>query len=213
VCTSHFAARAGLDEFAEITRPRRTSRPAAGRRGSGLVSELCDSLHEPATCLTAVVALAATLPDAAIIELVMLSRLIHTVSYLTKALHLPLEDFAARFFTLWPTHEGPFHEPIRPTALHHHKRAFVWRVEQAPVNPSFYATAFRTRIFVAASDGAAGDCGVSRARAGSSGYGRTTTRTSRGVRHRAADGDLVACSTTTLSRCRLRCHDWGAIVV
>jgi alkylhydroperoxidase family enzyme len=63
-----------------------------------LVLELCDSLHDTNNVADPLwAALASHFTEAAIIELVMLVGFYHTVSYLTAALRLPLEDFAARF--------------------------------------------------------------------------------------------------------------------
>jgi len=63
-----------------------------------LILELCDSLHDANDVDDRLwAALAAHFTEAAIIELVMLVGSYHTVSYLTAALRLPLEDFAARF--------------------------------------------------------------------------------------------------------------------
>lgn len=63
-----------------------------------LLLRLCDELHEGATVSDGLwEALAARFSGEAIMELLLLAGFYRTVSYLTNALHLPLEQFAARF--------------------------------------------------------------------------------------------------------------------
>jgi alkylhydroperoxidase family enzyme len=61
---------------------------------------LCDALHRDCTIDDALwQALKADFSDEAILELLMLAGFYRTVSYLTNALRLPLEPYAARFST------------------------------------------------------------------------------------------------------------------
>lgn len=63
-----------------------------------LLLKLCDELHQTCTLSDALwQALRAVHPEEALLELLMLAGFYRTVSYLTNALQLPLEAFAARF--------------------------------------------------------------------------------------------------------------------
>ena len=63
-----------------------------------LIIRLVDQLHETSTIDDALWAdLAAEFRDEQLIELIMLAGAYHMVSYLTNALRLPTEPYAARF--------------------------------------------------------------------------------------------------------------------
>lgn len=63
-----------------------------------LLIRLCDQLHASCNVDDALwAALAAALTEEALLELLLLAGFYRTVSYLTNALRLPLEPFAARF--------------------------------------------------------------------------------------------------------------------
>jgi len=66
----------------------------------GLILRLVDSLHETSTVGDALwAALKAEFSDEQLIELVVLTGFYHTISFVTNALAIPLEQSAARFAT------------------------------------------------------------------------------------------------------------------
>ena len=77
-----------------------TAKVRAGPRNDRILLRLCDALHRDCTVDDALwQALKADFSDEAILELLMLAGFYRTVSYLTNALQLPLEPYAARFST------------------------------------------------------------------------------------------------------------------
>jgi alkylhydroperoxidase family enzyme len=93
-----FAARAQLDGVQQKSLVHGGPEDKCWSAEDRLVLELCDSLHDTNAVDDPLWArLAAHFTEPAIIELIMLIGAYHTVSYLTAALRLPLEDFAARF--------------------------------------------------------------------------------------------------------------------
>jgi len=113
VCTSHFLQRApDSTKFSRTSLVHGDLTTAAVPR-IGWFSNCATACTKRATCLTPVVALAAHFTDAAIHRTRHLVGA-YTRSYLTKALHLRWKILQHAFFTLMPTHDGPFHEPIRP---------------------------------------------------------------------------------------------------
>ncbi len=93
-----FADRAGLDEAQRHSLARGSSDDPCWSPAERVLLQACDRLH--ATCdLDDALwkALRRVFSDAAIIEVLMLAGFYRTVSYLTNALRLPLEHYAARF--------------------------------------------------------------------------------------------------------------------
>jgi len=86
--------------------PRRCARPAcassprirASGRATGRILALCDALHERADVDDSLWrALETELAPAQIVELVVLAGFYHTVSFVTNALRIELEDGVPRF--------------------------------------------------------------------------------------------------------------------
>ena len=99
VHVAFFAKRAGLDA-AQLRSHRCTAAPsdACWSAEDALLIRFCDALHATATIDDALWAeLRAVFSEEAILELLLLAGFYRTVSYLTNALRLPLEPFAARF--------------------------------------------------------------------------------------------------------------------
>jgi alkylhydroperoxidase family enzyme len=98
VHVTFFAARAELNEAQQKSLVHGGPQDDCWSAEDRLLLELCDALHDKNDVDDPLwAALAAHFSEPAIIELVMLAGAYHTVSYLTAALRLPLEDFAARF--------------------------------------------------------------------------------------------------------------------
>jgi alkylhydroperoxidase family enzyme len=98
VHVAFFAARAQLDAVQQKSLVHGGPTDACWSAEDRLVLALCDSLHDTNDVADPLWAeLSARFTEPAIIELVMLIGAYHTVSYLTAALRLPLEDFAVRF--------------------------------------------------------------------------------------------------------------------
>jgi len=98
VHAAFFAKRAGLE--AEQLRSTVHGGPsdACWRPEDGLLLRFCDALHAECTIDDALWAeLRAACSEEAVIELLLLAGFYRTVSYLTNALRLPPEPFAARF--------------------------------------------------------------------------------------------------------------------
>jgi alkylhydroperoxidase family enzyme len=93
-----FAARARLDEAQVRSLARGAASDDCWTDEDRLLLRLCDSLHDRCTIDEDLwSALTARFQDEAMLELLMLCGFYRTVSYLTNALRLPLEDAAARF--------------------------------------------------------------------------------------------------------------------
>ena len=98
VHVAFFATRAQLDDVQQKSLVHGGPADSCWSAEDRLVLELCDSLHDTSDVDDALwTGLAAHFTEPAIIELILLVGAYHTVSYLTAALRLPLEDFAARF--------------------------------------------------------------------------------------------------------------------
>jgi alkylhydroperoxidase family enzyme len=98
VHVAFFGPRIGLT--AEETRDLSADDPAKTvfSARERLILELCDELHRAATVDDALWArLAAEWSAAQLIEMIVLAGYYRTIAYLTNALRLPLEPFAARF--------------------------------------------------------------------------------------------------------------------
>ena len=93
-----FAGRAGLTEARQRSLVRGSGDDACWQAEDRILLQACDQLHASCDVDDAVWAsLRCMLSEAAIIELLMLAGFYRTMSYLTVALRLPLEPFAARF--------------------------------------------------------------------------------------------------------------------
>lgn len=98
VHVAFFAERAGLTSEQLHSLVHGAPGDACWAEDENLLLRLCDELHEEATVGDELWALLADRFTAeAILELLMLAGFYRTVSYLTNALHLPPEDYAARF--------------------------------------------------------------------------------------------------------------------
>ena len=78
---------------------RRLARRAVGPTATALLIRLVDELHEQATVSDALWsrAASASASDEQLIELITLAGFYHTISFVTNALAIPLEDSAERF--------------------------------------------------------------------------------------------------------------------
>jgi alkylhydroperoxidase family enzyme len=93
-----FAERVGLDAAQQRSLVRGDAADACWSGTDGLLIRLCDALHDDCDVGDALWAeLRATFTEEALLELLLLAGFYRTVSYLTKALRLPLEPYAARF--------------------------------------------------------------------------------------------------------------------
>lgn len=93
-----FAERAGLDEAQQRSLVRGSGEEPCWSSEDRLLLRACDTLH--ASCdLDDVLwgELRSVFSEEALIEILMLAGFYRTVSYLTNALRLPLESYAARF--------------------------------------------------------------------------------------------------------------------
>ena len=98
VHVAFFARRVGLDDVQQRSLVHGGPQDSCWSAEDRLILELCDSLHDTNDVADALWhALTAAFSEPALIELIMLVGAYHTVSYLTNALRLPLEDFATRF--------------------------------------------------------------------------------------------------------------------
>jgi alkylhydroperoxidase family enzyme len=95
-----FAERAGLDAIQQYSLARGSSNDPCWVPEEQLLIRACDMLHHTSNIDDELwQALRSNLGDGALIELLMLAGFYRMVSYLTNALRLPLEGYAARFPT------------------------------------------------------------------------------------------------------------------
>lgn len=93
-----FGERVGFDSDQRRSLVHGTPQDGCWPAEEQLILALCDSLHDGADVDDGLwAALSRHFSEAALIELLMLVGFYHMVSYLTVALRLPLENFAARF--------------------------------------------------------------------------------------------------------------------
>jgi len=98
VHVAFFAERAGLDEVQLRSLVRGDPSDECWAAEESLLIRFCDALHEACDVGDALwAALRARFSEEAIVELLLLAGFYRTVSYLTNALRLPLEPYAARF--------------------------------------------------------------------------------------------------------------------
>ena len=98
VHVAFFAKRAGLDEAQMRSLVRGGPGDACWEAQDALLIRFCDALHETCDIDDALwVELRAQFSEEAMLELLLLAGFYRTVSYLTNALRLPLEPYAARF--------------------------------------------------------------------------------------------------------------------
>ena len=98
VHVAFFAKRAGLDAAQLDSTVRGSASDTCWGTQDALLIRFCDALHAHATIDdTLWTELRATFSDEAILELLLLAGFYRTVSYLTNALRLPPEPFAAHF--------------------------------------------------------------------------------------------------------------------
>lgn len=98
VHVAFFAKRAGLDAAQQRSLVRGGAGDPCWSAEDALLIRFCDALHAACHIDEALWAeLKAQFSDAAILELLLLAGFYRTVSYLTNALRLPLESYAARF--------------------------------------------------------------------------------------------------------------------
>src|SRR5262245_45971573 len=98
VHAAFFAARAGLDAAQLVSTVHGGPGDACWSAADALLIGFCDALHADCSIGEALWAeLSAAFSDEAIMELLLLAGFYRTVSYLTNALRLPPEPFAARF--------------------------------------------------------------------------------------------------------------------
>jgi len=93
-----FAKRAGLDAAQQRSLVRGGAEDACWSAEDALLIRLCDALHVNCDVDDALWAeLRAVFSEDAMLELLLLAGFYRTVSYLTNAVRLPLEAYAARF--------------------------------------------------------------------------------------------------------------------
>jgi alkylhydroperoxidase family enzyme len=93
-----FAKRAGLDEAQQRSLVRGGPSDACWSAEDALLIRFCDALHQTCDVDDALWAeLRTQFSEEAVLELLLLAGFYRTVSYLTNALRLPLESYAARF--------------------------------------------------------------------------------------------------------------------
>jgi alkylhydroperoxidase family enzyme len=93
-----FAERAGLSAEQVRATAKGAACDAAWTKRESLLIQLVDALHDDAQVSDALWStLAATFSEEQLLELVVLTGFYHTVSFVTNALRLPLEPYAARF--------------------------------------------------------------------------------------------------------------------
>ncbi len=98
VHVAFFAKRASLDTVQLRSTVHGSATDACWSAEDALLIRFCDALHPHATIDDALwTELCVTFSEEAILELLLLAGFYRTVSYLTNALRLPLEPFAARF--------------------------------------------------------------------------------------------------------------------
>ena len=98
VHVAFFAERAGLDADQRRSLARGGPDDACWKPEDALLIRFCDALHAACDVDDALWAsLRAHFNEAAMLELLLLAGFYRTVSYLTNALRLPLEPYAARF--------------------------------------------------------------------------------------------------------------------
>ena len=98
VHVAFFAKRVGFDEAQLRSLVRGEPSDACWTAQDALLIRLCDALHASCDVDDALWAeLGAQFSEEAILELLLLAGFYRTVSYLTNALRLPLESYAARF--------------------------------------------------------------------------------------------------------------------
>ena len=98
VHVAFFAKRVGFDEAQLRSLVRGGAEDACWQGEDALLIRLCDALHASCDIDDALWAeLRAQFSEEAMLELLLLAGFYRTVSYLTNALRLPLEPYAARF--------------------------------------------------------------------------------------------------------------------
>ena len=98
VHVAFFARKAGLTDAQVASLVHGGAADPCWSPGEALLIRLCDELHETATVSDALwAALRAGRSEEAMLELLMLAGSYRMVSYLTNALRLPIEPYAARF--------------------------------------------------------------------------------------------------------------------
>jgi len=98
VHVAFFAKRAGIDEAQQRSLVHGGAGDACWSAEDALLIRLCDALHEACDIDDALWAeLRARFSEEAMLELLLLAGFYRTVSYLTNALRLPPEPYAARF--------------------------------------------------------------------------------------------------------------------
>jgi alkylhydroperoxidase family enzyme len=98
VHVAFFAKRAGLDAAQQRSLVCGGAGDACWSTEDALLIRLCDALHERCDVDDALWGeLSACFSEEAMLELLLLAGFYRTVSYLTNALRLPLEPYAARF--------------------------------------------------------------------------------------------------------------------
>lgn len=98
VHVAFFAARAELNEAQIASLTAGSADDACWSPAERVLVRLCDALHRDCSIDDGLwLALRASFAEEAILELLMLAGFYRTVSYLTNALRLPLESYAARF--------------------------------------------------------------------------------------------------------------------
>jgi alkylhydroperoxidase family enzyme len=98
VHVAFFAKRAGLDAAQLHSTVRGGANDSCWSTEDALLIRFCDALHTDATIDgTLWMELRASFSEEAILELLLLAGFYRTVSYLTNALRLPPEPFAAKF--------------------------------------------------------------------------------------------------------------------
>jgi alkylhydroperoxidase family enzyme len=100
VHVAFFAKRAGLDEVQLRSLVRGAPDDACWKPEEAMLVRFCDALHAGCDVDDALWSdLRANFNEEAVLELLLLAGLYRTVSYLSNALRLPLEPYAARFPT------------------------------------------------------------------------------------------------------------------
>jgi alkylhydroperoxidase family enzyme len=100
VHVAFFAERVGFDEAQQRSLVRGGAGDACWKPEDALLIRFCDALHASCDIDDALwTELRARFSEEAMLELLLLAGFYRTVSYLTNALRLPLESYAARFPT------------------------------------------------------------------------------------------------------------------
>ena len=102
-----FATRIKLDEEQIYSLVHGTSNDTCWEKNEKLIIDMCDSLHGNCTLQQELWdKLRHFYSEEALLELIMLAGYYRTVSYLTNALNIPLEQFGQRFPTKKATSDG-----------------------------------------------------------------------------------------------------------